>query len=45
MVQKFGTISLRQQIAPWFAGLDGPLAFVVFMLTCVGLLTVYFRWF
>jgi rod shape determining protein RodA len=41
MVQKFGTISLRQQITPWFAGFDGPLAFAVFMLACMGLLTMY----
>jgi rod shape determining protein RodA len=40
-VQKFGSISLRQRLAPWFSGFDGPLAFAVFMLACAGLLTMY----
>ena len=41
MAQKFGSISLRRRIAPWFAGFDGPLAFAVFMLACAGLLIMY----
>ena len=41
MAQKFGTTSLRQRIAPWFSGFDGPLAFAVFLLVCAGLLTMY----
>jgi rod shape determining protein RodA len=41
MAQKFGSISLRRRIAPWFAGFDGPLAFAVFMLACAGMLIMY----
>ena len=41
MSYQFGQRSLRQRIAPWFAGFDGPLAFAVFMLACAGLLTMY----
>ena len=41
MAQKFGKINLRQRIAPWFLGFDGPLAFAVFLLACAGLLTMY----
>jgi rod shape determining protein RodA len=41
MAQSFGSVSLRQRIAPWFAGFDGPLAFAVFLLACAGLLTMY----
>ncbi len=41
MAQQFGSISLQRRIAPWFAGLDGPLAFAVFMLACAGMLTMY----
>ena len=41
MATYFGQRSLRQRIAPWFAGFDGPLAFAVFMLACAGLLTMY----
>ena len=41
MAQQFGSISLRRRMAPWFAGLDGPLAFAVFMLACAGMLTMY----
>jgi rod shape determining protein RodA len=41
MVQNFGSISLRRRVSPWFAGLDGPLAFAVFMLACAGLLTMF----
>jgi len=33
--------SLLRRLAPWFSGLDGPLAFAVFMLVCAGLLTMY----
>jgi rod shape determining protein RodA len=32
---------MRQRIAPWFAGFDGPLAFAVFLLACAGMLTMY----
>ncbi|MEY4737568.1 MAG: hypothetical protein RL302_1887 [Pseudomonadota bacterium] len=41
MAHSFGKVSLRQRIAPWFAGFDGPLAFAVFLLACAGLLTMY----
>ena len=41
MVQKFGSVSWRQRLAPWFSGFDGPLAFAVFMLACAGMLTMY----
>jgi rod shape determining protein RodA len=41
MATQFGQRSLRQRIAPWFAGFDGPLAFAVLMLACAGLLTMY----
>ncbi|MFZ3127771.1 MAG: FtsW/RodA/SpoVE family cell cycle protein, partial [Rhodoferax sp.] len=41
MASQFGKVSLRNRIAPWFAGFDGPLAFAVFMLACAGLLTMY----
>ncbi len=33
--------NFRQRIAPWFQGFDGPLAFVVFILACLGLMTMY----
>ncbi len=41
MSYQFGKVPLRQRIAPWFAGFDGPLAFAVFMLACAGMLTMY----
>jgi rod shape determining protein RodA len=41
MARRFGKVSLRQQIAPWFAGFDGPLAFAVFLLASAGMLTMY----
>jgi rod shape determining protein RodA len=41
MAQQFGKTPLLRQIAPWFSGFDGPLAFAVFMLCCAGLLTMY----
>ncbi|MFM6990928.1 MAG: rod shape-determining protein RodA [Rhodoferax sp.] len=41
MAIPFGTISLRSRLAPWWVGLDGPLAFIVFLLACVGLLVMY----
>jgi rod shape determining protein RodA len=41
MVHRFSQPSLRQRIAPWFAGFDGPLAFAVFLLACAGMLTMY----
>jgi rod shape determining protein RodA len=37
----FSQPSLRQRIAPWFAGFDGPLAFAVFLLACAGMLSMY----
>jgi rod shape determining protein RodA len=33
--------TFRQRISPWFQGFDGPLAFVVFVLACLGLMTMY----
>jgi rod shape determining protein RodA len=33
--------TFRQRISPWFQGFDGPLAFVVFILACLGLMTMY----
>jgi rod shape determining protein RodA len=41
MAVVFESPSLRRRIAPWFTGLDGPLAFAVFLLACAGLLTMY----
>lgn len=41
MAVVFESPSLRQRVAPWFTGLDGPLAFAVFLLACAGLLTMY----
>ncbi|MDH4451049.1 MAG: rod shape-determining protein RodA [Rhodoferax sp.] len=41
MSYQFGKVPLRQRIAPWLAGFDGPLAFAVFLLACAGLLTMY----
>ena len=41
MSSPFSQPSLRQRIAPWFAGFDGPLAFAVFLLACGGMLTMY----
>ena len=41
MVTQFSQPSLRQRIAPWFAGFDGPLAFAVFLLAAAGMLTMY----
>jgi len=41
MSYQFGKVSLRQRIAPWFAGFDGPLAFAVFMLASAGMLIMY----
>ena len=37
----FQTVPLWRRIAPWFRGFDGPLAFIVFLLACGGLLTMY----
>ena len=34
-------VPLWRRITPWFRGFDGPLAFVVFLLACAGLLTMY----
>ena len=41
MASPFSQPSLRQRIAPWFVGFDGPLAFAVFLLACGGMLTMY----
>ena len=41
MAVPFGKISLRSRLAPMWVGLDGPLAFIVFVLACVGLLVMY----
>jgi rod shape determining protein RodA len=41
MASPFSQPSLRQRIAPWFAGFDGPLAFAVFLLACAGMLIMY----
>jgi rod shape determining protein RodA len=41
MVIPFGKISLRNRLAPWWVGLDGPLAFIVLILACAGLLVMY----
>ena len=41
MATSFGKIPLRQRVAPWVAGFDGPLAFAVFLLACAGLLIMY----
>jgi len=41
MASPFTQPSLRQRVAPWFAGFDGPLAFAVFMLASGGMLTMY----
>lgn len=37
----FDRPTLRQRVAPWLQGFDGPLAFAVFLLACAGLLTMY----
>ena len=41
MANRFSQPTLRQRLAPWFAGFDGPLAFAVFLLACGGMLTMY----
>ena len=41
MASAFSQPSLRQRIAPWFAGLDGPLASSVLLLASAGMLTMY----
>ena len=41
MSTRFGKVSLRSRIAPWLSGFDGPLALAVFLLCCLGLLTMY----
>ena len=41
MAVPFGKISLRSRLAPMWVGMDGPLAFIVFVLACVGLLVMY----
>ena len=34
-------VPLWRRVTPWFRGFDGPLAFVVFLLACAGLLIMY----
>ena len=41
MATRFGQPSLRQRVAPWFAGFDGPLALAVALLAFAGMLTMY----
>jgi rod shape determining protein RodA len=41
MAAVFNKPSLWRRALPWFSGFDGPLAFAVFFLACVGLLTMY----
>jgi len=41
MATPFGKISLRSRLAPLWASMDGPLAFIVFTLACAGLLVMY----
>ncbi len=41
MASPFSQPTLRQRLAPWFAGFDGPLAFAVFLLASAGMLTMY----
>ena len=41
MAVGFKRPSLWQRLSPWFRGFDGPLAFAIFVLACVGLLTMY----
>jgi len=41
MATRFRERTLRQRIAPWFAGFDGPLTLVVFVLAGAGMLTMY----
>jgi rod shape determining protein RodA len=41
MSASFGKVSLRSRFMPLWAGLDGPLAFIVFCLACAGMLVMY----
>jgi len=41
MSTSFGKVSLRSRFLPLWAGLDGPLAFIVFCLACAGMLVMY----
>ena len=41
MAAVFDKPTLRQRVAPFLQGFDGPLAFAVFLLACAGLLTMY----
>jgi rod shape determining protein RodA len=41
MALVFERPSLFRRLLPFFGGLDGPLAFAVFLLACAGLLTMY----
>jgi rod shape determining protein RodA len=41
MATRFRQPSLRQRLAPWFAGFDGPLTLAVALLAFAGMLTMY----
>jgi rod shape determining protein RodA len=41
MAVVFESPSLWRRVSPWLSGFDGPLAFAVFILACMGLLTMY----
>jgi rod shape determining protein RodA len=41
MAVTFQSVPLWRRITPWFHGFDGPLAFIVFLLACAGLLIMY----
>jgi rod shape determining protein RodA len=41
MAVVFESPSLLQRAVPWIRGFDGPLAFVVFVLACAGMMTMY----
>ena len=41
MTLLFERPSLLRRLSPWFSGFDGPLAFVVFILACAGMLSMY----
>ena len=41
MLATFEKPSVASWVLAWFRGFDGPLAFAVFMLACIGMLTMY----
>jgi rod shape determining protein RodA len=41
MANNFGKPTLRQRVAPWFAGFDGPLVLAVLLLASAGMLIMY----